>query len=128
MLAYKETNQPVHKLGKISVKYLAIISSNWELHSSTKQNGLFHRKKLKRSNHISSSSSIHQSGLSNCAEPINSQILILSFAPTSKRWSSQCHFGELEGEDPQDKRSWKLLGTYSKIPQPSQRAMSSKGS
>ena len=50
------------------------------------------------------------------------------FAPTSKRWSSQCHFRELEGEDPQDKRSWQLLGTYSKIPQPSQRAMSSKGS
>ena len=49
------------------------------------------------------------------------------FAPPIKRWSSRCHFGELQGEDPQDKRSWQLLGTYSKIPQPSQRATSSKG-
>ena len=38
------------------------------------------------------------------------------FAPTAKCWGSQCHFGELWREDPQDKWSLKRLGPYPRIP------------
>ena len=67
----------------------------------------------------------HVKGSEKCLDIISTNWMLdtfsfLKFAPTTKRWGSWWHFREFWRADPQNKRSWQLVGSYPKIPPPGQ--------